>query len=132
MERTALSFRTFRPDPASVGLYQMPRDGQPQPGAAAGAGPIGLVEALKNAFQVVVRDTLPGITYTKAYEILFGVHRQDDFTAWAGELDSVMNEINQHLFKAGLIRPDFGRILGRVEVQDQPGTFRLGAHAFGG
>ena len=110
----------------------MAGDGQPQSRTATGAGPVGLKETLEDTFEVVGRNTDPRIAHTKADELRFGLRRQCHLAAGRGELDGVMDQVDQHLFQARRIYRYFGHILGRVETQDQSGAFGLGAHALGG
>ncbi len=67
---------------------------------SAGSGGVGLVEAVKDAFQVLGGDTNTCVVNGQMRHISFLMETQGDFATVGGELDGITHQIEQQLLEA--------------------------------
>jgi len=100
-------------------------DGQAQSGAASAAGTVGLVEALKDARQVLCRDAHAGVPYRDDHLFTCGLRADHDGAPRRRELARVVHQVGDHLprpLDVGQYCRDPGR---HLDGQIQPRSLRL-------
>lgn len=94
-----LPFDTLRPDFPAMCFDDVFGNGQSQPGSAASPGFIDPIEALENTGNLLSRDADACIPHSKADSAGHRFPQKKDFASRTGELDRVMDQVDQHLFQ---------------------------------
>src|SRR5207244_930681 len=107
-ERRAAALGALDPDAASVRLGDMAHDREPEPRAAPApdARLVDLVEALEDAVDLRPRDADPVVLDRQHDRLPVAPRPHDDGFALAGELDGVVQQVDEQLAKALLVAAD--------------------------
>jgi hypothetical protein len=94
IEGAALAFYAFSPNQTLVSFDQVPGNCQTEPGASAGACPVGFIEALEYPGESIGWNTHPGI-FHRENNLIFTLQSPDgDLAAAWCEFDRIVKEVD--------------------------------------
>ncbi len=106
-------------------------DGETKAGAGGIARRIGLVEPFEEPDLVLGGDADPGVLDLNRGLLVGLIGAEGNGAPGRGEFDGVVDEVDQHLFHALAIHPDWFRNAADLEVQRKICPFNLGLETVG-
>ena len=100
----SFSFGAFAGDPAVVGFYDIPADGETEAGACF----LFAEKGIENAVEVFPGDAGAVVDNGEDHIFTGSLGREDDFTTFGAGFGGIANEIEEDLFELFLIEPESG------------------------